>query len=326
MEKYGRISGIDKPVSRLFFGCAIRPMNQGEDVFETLDAAFKEGINAFDTARVYGHSEEVLGRWIKARGNREKVVLLTKGAHPDVRIENGEPVFTRRISREEIRKDVEHSLLALGVNEIDLYLLHRDDERVPAGEIAVWLDELVKEGKILVPGVSNWRYDRIREAREYAAEHGLTPLGLSSPQYSLAELSIDLYGDNCRTLTGQKAAKERENYQKDGMPVLSYASLAQGFFSGNVTHKDYDRRQELLAPLTFRGFGSRENFEILKRAEKMAKEKGCTLSQLALRWLFTRNLNLFAAVGSTQPRRMAENWAALDIPLTKEEADFLSEN
>lgn len=328
MELYGRINGLNRPVSRLFFGCAIKPMNMGEDAGALLDAALDAGINAFDTARVYGHSEETLGNWIRSRGVRDQIILLSKGAHPTIHMENGAPVFTRRISREEIRKDVEQSLLVLGTDRIDLYLLHRDDERIPAGEIAEWMDELVKEGKILVPGVSNWRANRIREARDYAQTHGLTPIGLSSPQYSLASLSIDLYGDNCQTIGGaspEKAAA-RNYYRESGLPVLSYASLAQGFFGGKCSGDDFPRREKLLDPLTLAGFGSRENFAILKKAEQLAGEKGCTPSQLALRWLFTRGLNLFAAVGSTRPERIRENLAALSIPLSREEADFLSED
>ena len=81
-NKYGQIPGLDRQVSRIFFGCAIRPMNLGQDAGELLDAALENGINAFDTARVYGNSEVSFGNWLRSRRCRDRVVLLTKGGHP----------------------------------------------------------------------------------------------------------------------------------------------------------------------------------------------------------------------------------------------------
>ena len=162
MEKYGNIPGLDKPVSRIVYGCAGMKMLRGEPADTQLDAAFAAGINAFDTARVYGGLEKVLGDWIKSRGNREKLVLISKGAHPVFTPkEDGTAETTRRLSREEIRKDIDATLLALGVDELDVYLLHRDDLSVPVGEIAEWMDELVKEGKTRTVGGSNWTFRRI---------------------------------------------------------------------------------------------------------------------------------------------------------------------
>lgn len=322
MEKYGKIEGVSLPVSRIVFGCAIQPMNQGQRVDALLDAAFALGINTFDTARVYGESEKSLGEWIKARGNRDKVVILSKGGHPRFDFADGKLSIDRRISREEIRKDVETSLLKLGVDKIDIYLLHRDDESVPAGEIAEWLDELVKEGKLGAIGGSNWTHQRIEAQRKYAAAHGLTPFTVSSPHFGLAKLDIDLYGDNCFTLTGEQA-DARNWYRENPVAVLSYATLSQGFFGGKITSADYDKRIELLGERGAAAFGSKENFIRLQRAEKLAKEKGCTLSQLALAWTYTRGMNLFAAVGSRSAERMTENFGALSVSLTKEEADWL---
>ena len=80
--KYNSISGINKRVSALIFGCAGEVMQAGADNSELLDAAFENGINTFDTARGYGQSEVSLGNWVKSRGNREDVVIITKGCHP----------------------------------------------------------------------------------------------------------------------------------------------------------------------------------------------------------------------------------------------------
>lgn len=324
MERYGTITGVNKLVSRMIFGCAIQPMNQGKRVDALLDHALELGINTFDTARVYGESEASLGAWVKSRSNRDKVVLLSKGGHPDIRFHGTVPeIHARRITRADIRSDLETTLLKLGVDELDIYLLHRDDLSVPAGEIAEWMDELVREGKVRAIGGSNWSHQRIAEQREYAAAHGLTPFTVSSPHFSLAILGSDLYGDNCVTLTGKENALARQWYRENPVAVISYASLSQGFFGGKIHGHDFDQREQLLDPRNLAAFGCKENFKRLERAEQLAKEKGCTLSQLALAWCFTRGFNLFAAVGSTRPERVEENYQALQIQLTHEEADWL---
>ncbi len=324
MERYGKITGVGKPVSRMIFGCAIKPMNGGQRVDELLDSAVELGINTFDTARVYGESERSLGAWVKARGNRDKIVLLSKGGHPVIRFNGTRPeVLSRRITRADIRSDLETTLLKLGVDELDIYLLHRDDPSVPAGEIAEWMDELVREGKVHAIGGSNWTHQRIAEQRAYALAHGLTPFTVSSPHFSLAKLESDLYGDHCVTITGEQNAQARQWYRENPVAVISYASLSQGFFGGGIHGGDYARREQVLSPMSLPAFGSAENFERLKRAEQLAKEKGCTLSQLALAWCFTRGIDLFAAVGSTHAERVAENYRALRLSLSREEADWL---
>ena len=292
MEKYGNIPGLDKPVSRIVYGCAGMKMLRGEPADTQLDAAFAAGINAFDTARVYGGSEKVLGDWIKSRGNREKLVLISKGAHPVFTPkEDGTAETTRRLSREEIRKDIDATLLALGVDELDVYLLHRDDLSVPVGEIAEWMDELVKEGKTRTVGGSNWTFRRIATQRAYAVQHGLSLFTVSSPHFSLARQDFDIFGDHCVTLTGELAVEARDWYRHNPVAVLAY--------------------------------GSGENFSRLQRTELLAFRKGCTPSQLALKWLFTRGMNLFAAVSSENPARIQANWDALDIELSQKEADGL---
>lgn len=324
MEKYGNIPGLETPVSRIVYGCAGMKMLKGEPADVQLDAAFEAGINAFDTARVYGESEKVLGDWIKARGNRDKVVIISKGAHPVfTRNEDGTVDVTRRLSREEIRKDIDTTLLKLGVDELDVYLLHRDDLSVPVGEITEWMDELVKEGKTRVIGGSNWSCRRIADQRAYAVQHGMQLFTVSSPHFSLARQDEDIFGDHCVTLTGEQGAKEREWYRAHPVAVLAYATLSQGFFSGKWHGGDFHKRKELMNEMSLAAYGCGENFGRLQRTEALAIRKGCTPSQLALRWLFTRGMNLFAAVSSENPDRIRQNWESLDVELSQQDADRL---
>ena len=124
-------------------------------------------------------SEEVIGRYMQERGNREQLVILTKGAHPD---QTGP-----RVNKKAIQADLSDSLMKLGTDYIDLYALHRDDPSVSVGEIIEVLNEHVRSGVVRAIGVSNWSWQRIKEANEYAAANGLVGFSFSSPNLKLGQ-------------------------------------------------------------------------------------------------------------------------------------------
>ncbi len=316
IDLQARIPGLDKPVSRLVYGMAIQPFNCGGDGDELLDAVLSLGINTFDLARVYGEAERAMGRWLRRRSSRERVVILTKGCHPD-------PLGRKRVSEKALRRDVEKSLSELGVDSIDIYLLHRDDPSVPAGQIVEWLNGLRREGKIGLFGGSNWTDSRIREAHAYAEAHGLQPFTVSSPNFGLAEQVTDLWGGGCVTLSGPANADALAWYRESRMPVFAYSSLAHGFFAGKMKSADAARAADFLDKWAIRGYACPQNFERLRRCEALAAEKGVTVPQLALRWIFAQGLNAFAVVSSASPARMRQNLAALEIPLTDQEAAWM---
>ena len=115
--KYQKIKNVEKPLSKIIFGCAIPVMIQGEDADELLDEVYAQGITTFDTAENYGLSEASLGHWLKNRGNREKVVIISKGCHPyDGR---------DRVTPEDLKHDIEQSFERLGTDYIDIYQIGR---------------------------------------------------------------------------------------------------------------------------------------------------------------------------------------------------------
>ncbi len=193
--RYADIAGVDKRVSRIFYGTASKEMSMGKNVNALLDSVFEMGINAFDTARGYGMAEKSLGRWLKDSGKREQCVVLTKGCNVDLFGKN-------HVNRKVIMSELEKSLKMLGVDYVDIYLLHRDDPAVPAGELVEILNELQKEGKFKCFGVSNWTRERIAEANDYAARKGLNPICVSSPNFGLAEQICDPWGGGCVTISG----------------------------------------------------------------------------------------------------------------------------
>jgi aryl-alcohol dehydrogenase-like predicted oxidoreductase len=140
--QYGQVPGIDKPISRLVQGTVPVNSDDLDKGFALLDEVYALGCNAFDTAHVYGNgdSERTLGRWIRERGRREQVVIITKGAHPNA--------DRQRVTPFDITSDLHDSLARLQVETIDLYLLHRDDPTAPVGPIVEVLNEHKTAGRI----------------------------------------------------------------------------------------------------------------------------------------------------------------------------------
>lgn len=219
-------------VPALTFGAAGFERNDCDDVyFEFLDKYVELGGWCIDTARVYcdwlenGHdsSEGVIGRWLKARNNRDKICIATKGGHPEMG-----HMDESRLSREELTKDLEASLRVLGVDYVDIYFLHRDDPKIPVEEIMPVLNDFYESGKIHFIGVSNWTTQRIEEANKFAEENGMEPIRISQINYSLAHSSVETFGDN--TLVCMDT-KEFRWYKKHDFPVMAFSPQAKGFFA-----------------------------------------------------------------------------------------------
>ncbi len=313
--KYGKIMNVKQPVSRILMGTASEPFQSGGDASDILDSMFELGVTAIDTARNYGLAERSVGDWMEKRGNRDKVVILSKCSHPY-------EFSSRRVSEKDIREDFAVSSGLLRTDHIDIYLLHRDVEDVDVSVPIEVLNAMHSEGKIGAFGVSNWTLERIRKANEYAAAHGLIPFTVSSPNYSLAYQAEDMWGGSV-TVSGPENRSVRDWYASSGMPVVAHSPMARGFFSGRFTSADRETAAAALDEYARKGFYHEENFERLRRCEIMAEQKGCTVAQLSLAWLFSSPMNMFAAVSTSSPERMAQNIAALDIELTPAERDYL---
>lgn len=312
---YGKIPGLDKPVSRLIQGAIMLDPNSPESGFALLDEVFDLGCNTFDTAHIYGggSSERMLGDWIRTRGNRDQVAIITKGAHPNV--------DRARVTSYDIASDLHDSLARLQVDCIDIYLLHRDDPRVPAGEIVEILNEHRAAGRIRAFGGSNWTYERIAECNAYARAHGLEPFTASSPNFSLAEMVAEPWG-GCLSITGAENAEARRWYASENMPVLSWSSLARGFFAGNIRRDNLDSMKPADRG-TIHAFLHESNFQRLDRAEKLARAKGVSVTQIALAYVANTPLNLFALVGCYSGKEFQECRAAWNMALTAQEMDWL---
>ena len=314
---YGKVQGVDKDVSRLVLGTDYMTTRDLERNFDILDTAFELGCNTLDTAHGYGggDGERLIGRWMEARGNRDKMVILTKGAHHNA--------DRKRVTPFDITSDLFDSLARLRTDYIDIYVLHRDDPSVPVGPIVEILNEHHAAGRIKAFGGSNWHHTRIQEANEYAEKHGLVPFTASSPNYSLAEQVEDPWGQGCVTLGGSNEVEARKWYEKTQMPIFSYSSLGRGFFSGRISRSNFEETRKLLDRASLTAYCHEQNFERLDRAEILAKEKGLTVPQIAMAFIMNQPLNVFPIVGAVNAKEMEENIVAFKTKLTQEELEWL---
>ncbi len=315
--KYAQIPDVKQPVSRIILGGSGARFTSGSDVSDLIENALVLGINAVDTARVYGESEKAIGRWLTGEGRREKIVLISKGCHPSL-------AFHKRVNANAAADDLKRSLDALNTDRIDIYLLHRDDESIPVGQIVDFLNQYHEEGKIGAFGGSNWTAERISQANSYAAQHGLKGFTVSSPHYSLGRQRHDPWGNGCKTITGDSHAREREYYIKTQIPILAWSSLCNGVFSGKQSSGEWGKLQKNFSINIKWGYGCQDNRERLSRCEKMAREKGATVAQIALAWLLSGTINAFPIIGASSEARIKENAAAADIPLSEEECAYLN--
>jgi aryl-alcohol dehydrogenase-like predicted oxidoreductase len=316
--RYGTIEGVDKPVARLVLGTMIVTSQEPERSFALLDAVFEQGGNALDTAHVYagGNSERGIGQWMVERGNRDQVVVISKGCHHNA--------DRKRVTSFDLAADLHDSLTRLQTDYIDIYLLHRDDPDVPVGPIVEALNEHWQAGRIRAFGGSNWTHERIREANEYAMTHGLQPFTASSPNFGLAEQVLDPWGPGCVTLSGPQNVEARAWYEANHMPVFAYSSLARGFFSGRITPGNFKKTQKTLDRACRTAYCHEVNFQRLERAMALAEELGVTVPQIALAYILGSPLDVYPLVGAANGDEFAQNVQALDLSLTAAQRAWLN--
>jgi aryl-alcohol dehydrogenase-like predicted oxidoreductase len=319
MMRYVAITQLDKPVSVIGLGTASRAFtpNAYDRAAELLDGFLEAGGNCVDTAPIYnfGDSERTLGRWLQESGRRGEIVLITKGCHPTVDLQNlfGSP-WEPRLTPEAMRADLSESLERLQTDYIDLYLLHRDDEAAPVGPLVEALNEEQARGRIRAFGASNWRVERIAEANEYASQHGLSGFVISSPALSLAR-PVKMYYPG--TLYADEATRQWHHVHQ--FPLLAWASLAAGFVSGSF--RPDDPGDDYVTQVYY----SDENFERLRRAQALTwgARHNATLLQIGLAYVLCQAFPVVALIGPTTLNHLDGALGALEVELALEEIEYL---
>ncbi len=262
--------------------------------------AWEKGVNFIDTANVYarGAAESTLGPILKDL-NRDELVLATKAYFP-----MADGVNERGLSRKHLRSQIEASLRRLDVDYVDLYQCHRYDDTTPLEETCRMMDDLVRSGKILYWGVSEWNADQIVSAVNLTRARGWAVPISNQPQYSALWRRIE-----------ERVLPACEEY---GLGNVVWSPLAMGILSGKYTDAAHP-------PGGSRGAGGyREMMEdyltqpVLDAVQKLvplAKEAGCSMTQLALAWCLRQPAVTSTIVGATKIEHVDDNVAAGDLNL-----------
>ncbi len=299
----GTILHLHKPVSRLVMGCDNQQTLAHAAVM--FDDFFERGGNTFDTAHIYqaGLPEKLLGQWVKLRGIREDVVVISKGAH------------TPFCNPADLTRQFLTSLNRLQMDYADIYMLHRDNPDIPVGEFVDVLNEHVKAGRIRAFGGSNWSLARVQEANDFAAKNGLQGFSVVSNNFSLARM-VNPPWPGCISASD---AESRAWFTKTRIPLLAWSSQARGFFlEGNASSEKADD-QELV-----RCWYSDDNFRRLERARELAMQRGVRPINIALAYVLNQPFSTFALIG---PRVLSETRTSLpgaDLKLAEHEIQYLN--
>jgi aryl-alcohol dehydrogenase-like predicted oxidoreductase len=271
--------------------------------FAILDAFVAHGGNAIDTADGYsywvpghegGESETVIGRWLNRRGRRDDVIVATKVGWWEKR---------KGIRRDNIIGGCEDSLRRLGVETIDLYWLHRDDEQTPPGEYLGALDALVRAGKVRAVGASNFGVPRFTASLAESKRKKLVSFVAQQPEYSLMNRDIE------KDLMPLCAS--------EGIGILPYYPLASGFLTGKY-RTSADKTKSV------RGGGAVKHLDgkgkpVLAALDAVAARHGATCAQVALAWVMAKPAIAAPIASATSVAQITELMGALALKLTAED-------
>ena len=286
--------------------------------YKLLDAYLEQGGNFLDTAKVYSDwlpgekstSEKMLGRWLKLRRNRDKVILATKGAHPEA-----SGMHAMRLSRRQINYDLNRSLAHLQTDVIDLYWLHRDDPCRPVEDIIDTMDKLRSAGKIRYFGCSNWRTPRIRAAQAYARRRGIQGFVANQMMWSLAAVATRDLSD--KTMVIMNGALRRYHL-KTGLTAIPYSSQANGLFQ-----KIAQTPIKQLRPSLKRMANKLANRKRYQRTTRVATETGLSITQVVLGYLLSQPFVTIPIVGPRNVAQLQDSLSAADVRLTKRQVGYL---
>jgi voltage-dependent potassium channel beta subunit len=260
--------------------------------------AYELGVTFFDTANVYagGRAEEVVGRFIKEI-SRDSIVLATKVYFP-----MGTGPNDAGLSRKHIRVQIDASLRRLDVDYVDLYQCHRYDAETPLDETCGAMNDLVRSGKIVYWGVSEWTADQITAACTMARENGWAIPISNQPQYSALWRNVqrDVF-PACREF---------------GLGNVVWSPLAQGILTGKYTSArtvPTGTRAASNAAGMMTDYFTQPVLDAVQRVKPLAERAGCTMAQLALAWCLRDPIVSAVIVGATRPEQVDENVAAADL-------------
>lgn len=285
-------------VSRLGLGCVTFDREIGEtESFAVMDCAAAHGINLFDTAEAYGgshgSSEEIIGRWMRSRRCRDRIVLQTK--------------ITSDYSPQHIAAALEASLARLGVSVVDVFLFHSFDPLSPLDRAIKGMAGLLAAGRIRAYGTSNFQREQLRSALHIAADRGLPRMETTEPMYNLA----------CREIEAEDLPFCREQE----LGVTSYSPLGAGFLTGKYS-PDAGAvpagTRFAIKPGHQRIYFHPTAFQTVRLLEKLSGESGLPMAHLAMAWVLRNPDVTSVLVGARTPVHIENALEALESGLPED--------
>ena len=294
-------------ISEITYGNWITHGSQVTDdlAIKTMQAALDAGITSFDTADVYAltKAEEVMGKALKSQ-RRESLEIFTKVYFP-----TGSGVNDRGLSRKHIMESCESSLRRLQTDYVDLYQAHRFDYETPLEETLRAFDDLVRHGKVLYVGVSEWTAVQIRDAVRIANDMGFDRIVSNQPQYNML----------WRVIETEVVPVSEEL----GIGQIVWSPIAQGVLTGKYKKgaavPEGSRATDKSGGADFvNGWLREEVLESVEKLQPIAQDMNLTMSQLAIAWVLS-NPNVSAAiVGASRPEQVTENAKAAGLTLPED--------
>lgn len=307
-----RLGQSSLEVSPLCFGGNVFGWTADESTsFKLLDSFVAAGFNFIDTADSYstwvaghkgGESETIIGRWIKARGNRDNVIIATKVG--------SEVAGKKGLSKHYILSEVEESLRRLQTDYIDLYQSHRDDPGTTVEETLEAYAELVKQGKVRVIGASNFTPERLESSLQASRKHGY-------PRYESLQPNYNLYD------RADYESKLEPLCVKEELGVIPYFSLASGFLTGKYrTQADLEKSAR---GKFVKKYMNERGLRIVAALDRVAKEMGSTPAQVALAWLIARPTITAPIASATSLEQLNQLLQATKLKLDKAAISLLND-
>jgi len=308
--KYRRLGGSGLKVSEISLGSWLTYGGyvERENAVNAIKTAYDLGINFFDTANVYerGAAEVLVGEALKAYP-RESYVLATKVFWP-----MGDGPNDRGLSRKHVMEQAHASLKRLGHDYVDIFYCHRHDPETPLEETLRALDDLVRQGKVLYVGVSEWQASQIAEALGVADRYLLDRIVVNQPIYNMFERYI-----------------EKEIIplsERSGIGQVVFSPLAQGLLTGKYTSASDVPADSRAAKLDWVRKGITEDKLAKVRAlEGVAAELGLSVGNLALAWILRQPNVASALVGASRPEQVTENAKTSGIELGADVIDRIED-
>ncbi len=313
--RYVKLGPTGMDVSVLCLGCMSygqpdrggHPWSLDEEASRPfVKAALEEGINFFDTANVYsaGSSEEIVGRALRDFANREEIVVATKVRGRMHEGPNGEG-----LSRKAIMAEIDNSLRRLGMDYVDLYQIHRWDDRTPIEETLEALHDVVKAGKARYIGASSMWAWQFATALHVADRHGWTPFATMQNHYNL------LYREEEREMLPLCAA--------EGVGVIPWSPLARGRLARPWDDQTERSRTDEFGRTLYDTAAS--DRRVVAAVAEVARQRGVSMAQVALAWLLAKPAVTAPIFGATKPQHLTDAVAAVDLELTADEIATLEE-